>query len=144
MKWWEIVNSPVSITAISMLWGSIAASWITFMWQKRAQRHAARVECAQTIVAGYQEYVRLLRGKPEGLDGKEFDSLHVRMLSQTKIAAVLFRDKRVGIEWRSALDRLATVRGLRLAGREDSVEEKMDGVYQIASGATERMFKEIS
>ena len=143
MTTWEIINSPLTLTIISLIWGSIITTWITASWQKRAYRHEIKLECAKNILSIYHEYIRLVKGNPEFLKGKEFDSINGRLHTEIKIAKLIFKDKEVAHHWKSVAGSLANVRKL-CQENSNLVGEKLDDIYNKANSATELMFKELS
>lgn len=143
MNIWEVANSPLILTLIGLVGGSIVATWLTGLWQKRAHQHEIRLECAKNILSIYHEYIRLLKGKPEFLIGKEFDSINARLYTQVKISHLVFKNKEIAKQWRSVAGSLANVRQLCLE-KSKLVNEKLDSTYDKAAVATELMFKEIA
>lgn len=143
MTIWEIVNSPLILTIIGLLWGSIVTTWITALWQKRAYRHEVKLGCAKNILAIYHEYIRLFKGNTELLAGKEFDGINARLYTEVKISKLVFKNKDVGNQWKLVARSLASIRQLRLE-KSKLVDEKLDDIYEKASIATELMFKELT
>lgn len=143
MSTWGIINSPLALAIMSLLCGGIMASWITALWQKRANRYNAKLECSKSILSIYHEYIRLVRGDPERLQGQEFDSVHARLFTQIKIARLIFRDKGVAKGWDSVIGALANMRKLCLQKEDDLAREKLDDIFEMATIATEKMFREL-
>jgi hypothetical protein len=144
MSWWEITNSPIVLTLITLVWGSAVASWVTALWQRRSHRHEVKLQYVQDVINSYQEYIRLVKGSPTRLEGEDFDEVHSRMLSQAKVAGLLFKDKSVGQGWKLVIDKLANVRALRLEERDSTLtEKKLHQVFAEGDIAIERMFKEL-
>ncbi|RLC70000.1 MAG: hypothetical protein DRI81_19695 [Chloroflexi bacterium] len=144
MSFWDIVNSPVILTLVTLIWGSLVASWVTALWQKRSHHHEVKLKYAQEVTSAYQEYIRMIRSNLDRLSGKDFDDLHSHMVSQARIAGFLFRDKRIGQSWQTVIDKLASVRALRVEGRDPTlIERKLREVYEEADKAVEGMFKKL-
>ena len=143
MTIWDVVNSSLVLTLIGLLWGSIVTTWITATWQKRAHQHDLKLGCAKNILSIYHDYIRLLKGNPDSLSGKEFDSVNARLYTEVKIAKLIFRNKDIGKEWKSVAGSLANIRQLRLE-KSKLTDEKLDSVYDKATKATELMFKELA
>lgn len=143
MTIWDIVNSPVALTVIGLLWGSIVTTWITATWQKRAHQHEIKLECAKNILSIYHDYIRLLKGSLDSLSGKEFDNINARLYTEVKIAKLIFKNKDVSKQWKSVAGSLANIRQLRLE-KSKLTDEKLDDVYDKATMATELMFKELT
>ena len=143
MTAWEIINSPLTLTIISLVWGSIITTWIIASWQKKTHRHEIKLECAKNILSIYHEYICLVKGNSEVLAGKEFDSINARLYTEVKIAKRIFKDKEIAQHWKSVAGSLANVRKL-CQEKSKLVSEKLDDVYGKANTATELMFKELS
>jgi len=145
MSFWEIINSPLVIGLISLLWGSIVASGITYLWQKRAYQHQLKIRCANDLIEIYQEYIRFIRGTAEKFDNSKFDEIHSEMISKAKIAGLLFKNKNIGKQWEQVAGKLANIRSLILDGRDEKlVQRKMKEVFTMGNQAEEIMFKELS
>jgi hypothetical protein len=144
MTFWEIINSPIVLTIISLIWGSLVASWVTALWQKRSHQYEVKLQYAQDIVNAYQKYVRMLRSTSERLSDNDFDELHSRIVSYSRIAKFLFREKKVGENWIEVVDKLANIRNLRMQGRDFLlVDKKLKELYPEANVTIENMFSEL-
>jgi hypothetical protein len=95
MNWWDVLNSPIVLTMITLLWGSLIVSWIASLWQKRSQQYEIRLQFAKDVLKTYQEYIRLARGSTERLQGGDFDMIHAEILSQARIASLVFKDQNI-------------------------------------------------
>jgi hypothetical protein len=144
MNWWQVINSPIILTMLGLLWGSFVAARITALWQKRSHHYQVKLKYAQDVISAHQRYIRLLKNEESSVSGEEFDELHSRMVSYAKIAKFLFTDAAIGKGWQSVVDRLTSIRGLRIDKRNISlVEKKLKDVYPEANDLIERMFKEL-
>ena len=144
MTLWEIFNSPIVLTIISLVWGSLVASWITALWQKRSHQYEVKLQYAQDIISAYQKYVRMLRSTSEHLSDKDFDELHSHIVSYSRIAQFLFKGDKVSESWMAVVDRLANIHTLRIQGREFSlIDKKLKELYPKANVAIENMFSEL-
>jgi hypothetical protein len=143
MNWWDVLNSPIVLTMITLLWGSLIASWIASLWQKRSHQHEVRLQFAQDVLKAYQEYVRLARGSVERLQGGDFDTTHAEMLSQARVASLIFKDQNIAAGWKLVIDKLANVRNLRLNDKDSLAEKKIIEAFADADKTIEAMYKEI-
>ncbi len=156
MDLWEIANSSIVITIVTLIVGSILASWLTAMWQKRARQYDIKLQQAEKILLTYHEYIRILKGDGDKLRGDDFDRLHSQLFALSKVASLVFKNKKVGNGWKEVVEMLAKIRYLRLpTEKEDGA--KQDGkkprdpqvkalfieVYETARVATEKMFAEL-
>lgn len=143
MYYWKFLNEPFVYTVVGVLIGSIAAAWISAVWQKRSQQYQIKLQYAQEIVNIYQEYVRLLRG--ETVAATELGKIHPRFLSTVKIIGFIFKDKRVGKKWRSIAGMLSNIYGMKKQEKDrDLIIEKSEEIYDEASEVIEIMFRELS
>jgi hypothetical protein len=143
MSWWDVLNSPIVLTMITLFWGSIVASWIASLWQKRSQQHEVKLQFAQDILKTYQDYIRLARGSTERMQSGDFDTIHAEILSQARIASLVFKDQNIAAGWRLIVDKLANVRSLRLSGKDALAEKKIIEAFADADKTIEAMYKEI-
>ncbi len=146
MNLWEIANSSIVITIITLVVGSILASWLTAMWQRRAKQYEIKLQQAEKLLLIYHEYIRILKGDDTKLRGEEFDRLHSQLYALSKITGLVFKDKHVGKNWKDVADTLAKVRQLRLTGkkpRDTKVTQLFNEIYEAARVATEKMFTEL-
>jgi hypothetical protein len=143
MNLWQIINSPIVLTTVTILAGGLVASTISAMWQRRAQQHALKFQYAREILTIYQAYVRLLNGPKDRLTGDHADELHVQMLSQAKLAPFVFRDRHVGEAWQQVAARLTDAAGFRRAGHEEKAKHRMVDVYRAADSAIQGMYMEL-
>lgn len=156
MDLWEIVNSSLVITIMSLIFGSILASWLAALWQRRARQYDIKLQQAEKLLLTYHEYIRILKGDVDKLRGDDFDRLHSQLFAQTKVASLVFKNKKVSENWKAVVEELAIIRGLRLPQklqdgsekegkkpRNPEVKSRFDNVYKMARIATEKMFSEL-
>ena len=130
-----IVNSPLVLTILGLLWGGIIASWITALWQKRNPHHELKLKYAQEVIEAYQEYIRLVRGTkiPPRTD---FDELQIAMMSHAKVVGHLYSNKEIRKLWASTIDKLSSIFDLKTKGRSQSlVENKLVEIYDDSNQA---------
>jgi hypothetical protein len=143
MNLWQILNSPLVLTIVTLLGGGLVASTISAMWQRRAQQYAAKVQYAQEIINCYHAYVRLINGNKERLTGDRADEFHAQMLAQAKLARFLFRDPHAGEAWRKVSLALADAAGFKRSGHDEKANKLMAHVYGNAEAAIEAMYNEL-
>jgi hypothetical protein len=143
MSAWEILNSAVVVTVLSLLGGGIVASSVAAMWQRRNHRYTVKLQYARDILSAYHAYVRLVNGNRTRLDTEVYHEVHAQMLSLSKIAALLFEDVQVGERWLAVATGLGDAAGFRLGGRDEKTRQRMSDVYQHAASATQAMFNEL-
>lgn len=143
MSLWQVLNSPIVLTTVTLLAGGLAASTISAIWQRRAQQHALKVQFARDILTVYQAYVRQINGNRERLTGDRADELHAQMLSQAKIAPFLFRDPHVGETWQRVATGLTDAAGFKRAGHDQKANNRMVDVYRSADSAIQAMYVEL-
>ena len=56
----ELLNSDIAITILSFLLGGVIVSWLSFTWQKRAQKHAVRLVYARELIGTCHDYSQQL------------------------------------------------------------------------------------
>lgn len=140
---WNYLNSPFVLTIISLVFGSLMASWITSIWQRRAYHHQVKVQYAQDIVKIYQEYIRLLRGNNKSKTD-DFDLIHPRLVHLSKVTGFLFKNKHIGEKWATIANQLSSILDLQRQGRDKKlIERKLKALYDDGEDVIEKMFKEI-
>lgn len=143
MDIWTIVNSPLVLTILTLLWGSVVASWIAALWQKRNHHHELKLQYTREIVDSYQEYIRLIRGNKKTTKA-DFDVTHAAVMSRAKIIGYLFDNKEIGRLWVTVVDKLSSVFDLKLKSRNQSlVEKSLVDIYFDSNCAIELMFNEL-
>ena len=146
MDIWEIANSSIVITILTLIVGSILASSLTAMWQSRARKYDIKLEQAEKLLLIYHDYIRVLKSDDTKLYGDEFNQVHAQLLARSKIAGLVFKNKTIGESWKEVVDQFAKVRQLRLNGkahRDPSVHGLLTEIYEVARVATEKMFAEL-
>ena len=156
MSLWEIANSSIVITTVTLIVGSILASWLTAVWQRRARQYDIKLQQAEKLLLVYHEYIRILKGDGDKLRGADFDRLHSQLFALAKVASLVFKNKKVGESWKVVVEKLAEIRYLRLPTqkgdgtklegkkpRDPQVKTLFGEVYDTARVATEKMFAEL-
>ena len=143
MSLWQVLNSPLILTVITLLGGGLAVSAISAMWQRRAQQHAAQVHYAREIMSAYQTYVRQINASREPGTSDQMDEIHAQMLTQTKLARFLFRDPRVSEDWNAVATDLTDAGGFKRTGHPEKASHRMVSVYRNAESAIEAMYNEL-
>jgi hypothetical protein len=145
MNFWEVINSPLILTIVSLIWGSLIASWVTALWQKRSYHHQIKLQYAQEIISIYQEYLRLIRSETANISRGDFDKIHPRMVASAKLINLLFWNKRIGQIWLSVTNKLNSTCDLRIQERDRSlIDRKLRDIYPEADKAIETMFNELA
>jgi len=140
---WDYLNSPFVLTLISLIIGSLIATWITALWQKRSQQYQIKLQYAQEVINIYQEYARLLRNNK--VTAEDIDKIHPRFLASVKIIGYLFKDKRVGQNWTLIASKFSNIYGLRKQGKDKTmIVTKSEEIYDDFSQVIKIMFKELS
>ena len=139
---WEVLNSPIILTTISLLWGALVASQISLLLQKRSYKYQARMQYAKEILDVYYKYIRILRrGDPESLKTDEFDDIHVHMLSLSKSAKALFTDQLIADELKTVCDSLPTIRDYIINKKQEKAEKALVKVYSEMNIVIERIYQ---
>lgn len=140
MKLWDLINSDISITVFSFVLGGVLVSWLSFSWQKRAQKHAVRLTFARELIGTYHDYIRFLRREEKINNEEEFDELHTEMLSKSYMANIVF-DKALGQKIRALADKLQNCHQLRKQGRLAKAEQCRTENAKYAQEVIEQMYK---
>lgn len=140
---WDIFNSPLVLTILSLLWGALVASTIAELWQRRARRQQLRAQQTKDMLSVYHRYVRLLRGNPSQLDGPRFDDIHAQFLSLNKLNLLLFRTHQIYDDWAHVATTLTAARGRLMKGDTCHWRALFDEIRPTAEAATTTMFREI-
>lgn len=144
MNIWEFFNSPIILTTITLIWGSLIASWITALWQNRSHRYEVKLQYMQSITKTYQEYIRLIRDTSSNVSGENYDTLHADIVSQMKFISFLYKNKLIGEGWDIVIAQLANIRGLRIEGKNTNfIDNKLKDVYPEVDKIIKLMVREL-
>ena len=141
MKPWEIINSPIFLTLISLVWGSFIASAMTYMWQKQSHNHELRLAFIKEILTVYHQYIRLLKGNIENLKGEDFDEIHGNMRTLVNVSKILFRNTEINQGWEYVSNLMTTVRSCRLEGKFSKADKLLLEAFKEKNNVTEKMYK---
>lgn len=138
---WEVVNSPIMLTTISLLWGAFVASQISILLQKRAYIYQARMQYAKDILDAYYKYIRILRGDPAKLTSDDFDEVHVHMILLSKSAKSLFKDPKIVGGLTTISDSLPTIRDYKINQKQEKAEKALVKIYSEMNIVIERIYQ---
>jgi hypothetical protein len=146
MDFWSVLNSPIVLTLLSFVFGSIIAAAISARWQRRSQKHSVRLLLAQEILNTYHRYIRFLKKTDNYEDVDDFDELHIDMLTKCGMAKVIFSQE-VADRLKKLANKMATIQDLRLQAHyserhkiEKAFEKNLTDVYVEGRLAIEDMF----
>lgn len=143
MSTWQILNSPLVLALVGLLWGTLVASTVTARWQRRSRRQDLRIQHIRDLLDTYHEYIRILKSADGTLAGRDFDLVHAQLFSLSKMSAVIFDDPQIETQWKGVAQSMATLRDLKLKGRGAGFEEKLREVCVQADLATNSMLEEV-
>lgn len=145
MSYAEIINSPSFLALVGLIWGSLVASWVSAFWQKRSRLHEVKLQYAQNIISAYQEYIRLIRSDSTQESSEDFDILHSRIVSHSRIIEFIFKNKSIGQGWTKIIDNLNSAYNLRVQGRDRShIDRQLRNIYPKSDLVVQMMFKELA
>ena len=93
MSYSDLINSPIFIALVGLVWGSLVASGVSAFWQKRSHLYEVKLQYTQNIISAYQDYTRLIRSDVIQEPEKGYDILHPRIVSYSRIIEFIFKNK---------------------------------------------------
>jgi hypothetical protein len=100
MSYSDLINSPIFIALVGLVWGSLVASGVSAFWQKRSHLYEVKLQYTQNIISAYQDYTRLIRSDVIQEPEKGYDILHPRIVSYSRIIEFIFKNKSIGRGWK--------------------------------------------
>ena len=142
MSFWEILNSPILLTVISIVGGGILVTAISTHWQNKSRKHSVRLSLAQSIFDIYYEYIRYLNKEDLSSTQNEFDKIHSSFLSKARISKAIFNDK-ISKDLVSLSRRLATLRDLRIRKKTTHFYNQMQKLHIYSNEIFENVFNNL-
>ena len=140
---WTFLNSPFALTLMSLLFGAVVSSRLSYRWQKRKVRYELQMALVKRFSLLYQKYIRILESKnTDKLAGDYFDEIHAELISIAMESKVVFKNPTLGKHMDDLITKLANARNL-LLNTNKKLDKKLAEIHDLYAKLSVRLQQEL-
>lgn len=140
---WDILNSNLFVTILTIVFGGFISFYLTQKWQHRKihfeKKHRAYVE----TFAAYHTLLKALKEAEQNTDDI-WNDIHAKLLAANKINRVVFSNEQIFPLWKSVANNLGNARQHIADHSKERVINKLKSkIFNDAKAAEELMLEEL-